>query len=156
MKNGAQMMDWQKIGIGIPSHRAIAAKYDRLHARFLRIAGSGGQSAFEGAVLALINPGMEILEVACGTGAFASRLMTQIGGEVLLTLLDGCAELLRRTPDGIVAKTVGHMENLPFHDCSFDLVSCASGIETTDQPARTVRELMCVVRPGGYLCFGSC
>ncbi len=156
MNNGAQMMDWQKIGIGIPSYRAIAAKYDRLHARFLRIAGSGGQSAFEGAVLALITPGMQILDVACGTGAFASRLMAQTGGDLRLTLLDGCAEMLRQTPEGIGAKIMGHMESLPFDDCSFDLVSCAWGIETTDQPARTVRELMRVVRPGGHLCFVSC
>lgn len=156
MNKGALPMDMQKIGNLIPSYRSIAVKYDRLHARFLRMAGSGGQSAFEGAVLALVSPGMDVLDVGCGTGAFASRLMAQMGGEIRMTLVDGCKEMLQQAPDGMAGRIVGNMESLPFDDCTFDLVSCAWGIETTDKPARTVRELMRVVRPGGYLCLVAC
>ncbi|MGB8816782.1 MAG: class I SAM-dependent methyltransferase [Rhizobiaceae bacterium] len=156
MNSGAQMANWQKAGIGIPFYRAIAANYDRLHARFLRMAGSGGQSAFEGAVLALINPGMDVLDAACGTGAFASRLTAQTGAGIRLTLLDGCPEMLRQAPENVSARILGHLENLPFAACSFDIVCCSWGIETTEQPARTIRELMRVVRPGGHLCFVAC
>ncbi len=141
--------------IGVPRYSAIAQKYDRLHDRFLRLAGSGGQSAFEGAVLALVNPGMSVLDAACGTGSFAASLMKKTGG-ISLTLLDGCAEMLGQTPDVPAAKVVGRLESLPFADGSFDLVTCAWGLETTDQPSDTLRELLRVVRPDGHLCFVSC
>lgn len=40
----------------------IAPAYDRLHARWLRHAGGEAQSAFEGAVIALVRPGVRILD----------------------------------------------------------------------------------------------
>jgi hypothetical protein len=40
----------------------IATAYDRLHARWLRHAGGEAQSAFEGAVIALVRPGVRILD----------------------------------------------------------------------------------------------
>ncbi len=140
---------------GVPSYTSIAKKYDRLHERFLRFAGSGGQSAFEGAVLALVNPGMSVLDAACGTGSFANSLMTK-SSSIFLTMLDACPEMLYRTPTLPVEKILGRLENLPFEDGSFDLVSCAWGIETTDRPDETIRELLRVVRANGYLCLVAC
>lgn len=148
------MVDWSLISI--KSYAAIASKYDRLHNRFLAFAGSSGQSAFEGAVMALVQPDMHILDAACGTGAFASRLMTMTEGGVHLTLLDACPEMLHQTAH-VTSKTVlGRLEQLPFSDKSFDMVTCAWGIETTAQPWDTVIELLRTVKSGGHLCFVAC
>jgi ubiquinone/menaquinone biosynthesis C-methylase UbiE len=154
--NGTAMTGWPTGDIGIPPYRAIAAKYHRLHNRFLRFAGAGGQSAFEGSVLSLVNPGMKILDAACGTGAFASRLIKMTGNRISLTLLDACPEMLSQAEHLPAKKILGRLEHLPFADGSFDLVSCAWGIETTEHPAATIRELTRVVRPGGYVCLVTC
>lgn len=140
---------------GVASYSVIAKSYDRLHDRFLKYAGSGGQSAFEGAVLALVNPGMSVLDAACGTGRFGASLIRKSGG-ISLTLLDGCPEMLRQTPALPAEKILGQLEHLPFEDGSFDLVSCAWGIETTVHPIETMRELLRVVRLNGHLCFVAC
>lgn len=142
-------------GVGVPSYRGICANYDRLHQRFLRYAGSGGQSAFEGAVLALLNPGIAVLDAASGTGSFAARLLAKSSG-ISLTLLDACPEMIARTPDLPVCKVTARLENMPFADDSFDLVTCAWGIEITDRPYDTVLELLRVTRRGGHVCLVSC
>lgn len=148
------IVDWSMIGV--KSYAAIASKYDRLHNRFLAFAGASGQSRFEGAVIALVQPGMKILDAACGTGAFASRFMKMTDCTVDLTLLDACPEMLNQSGD-IAAKTVlGRLEQLPFGDESFDLVTCAWGIETTSRPRETIAELLRTVRSGGYHCFVAC
>ncbi|MGB8314275.1 MAG: methyltransferase domain-containing protein, partial [Aestuariivirga sp.] len=96
---------------------------------------------------------MKILDAACGTGAFASRLIKITGNRISLTLLDACPEMLSQAEHLPAKKILGRLEHLPFADGSFDLVSCAWGIETTERPAATIRELTRVVRPGGYVCL---
>lgn len=81
--------------LAMPTRYArIAPSYDRLHERWLRHAGGEAQSAFEGAVTALIRPGMRILDVGCGTGALARRLHAQFGATIEMTLVDACPQML--------------------------------------------------------------
>ncbi|HST18967.1 MAG TPA: class I SAM-dependent methyltransferase [Gaiellaceae bacterium] len=47
------------------------------------------------------------------------------------------------------ADLVGVVEELPVEDASFDVVLCTQVLEHSDDPARAVRELRRVTRPGG-------
>ncbi|MCP4384389.1 MAG: class I SAM-dependent methyltransferase [Hyphomicrobiales bacterium] len=50
----------------------------------------------------------------------------------------------------------GCLMALPFDDTMFDLVSAAWSVESTPNPARVVRELLRVLRPGGQLVLVFC
>lgn len=134
----------------------IAPSYDRLHERWLRHAGGEAQSAFEGAVTALIRPGMRILDVGCGTGALARRLHAQFGAAIDMTLVDACPQMLERTHDIDVARTIGSIENLPVRDSAFDLVTCSWALETTPRTGRALAELLRATKPGGHVCIAFC
>lgn len=134
----------------------IAPAYDRLHARWLRHAGGEAQSAFEGAVTALIRPGMRILDVGCGTGALARRLHAQFGDTIDMTLVDACPQMLDRTADIDVARVVGSIENLPVRSGEFDLVTCSWALETTPRTSRALGELLRAARPAGHVCVAFC
>ncbi|WP_370319081.1 class I SAM-dependent methyltransferase [Oricola sp.] len=134
----------------------IAPAYDRLHERWLRHAGGEAQSAFEGAVTALIRPGMRILDVGCGTGALARRLHAQFGDTIAMTLVDACPQMLERTHDIDVARTIGSIENLPVRDGAFDLVTCSWALETTPRTRRALAELLRTTKPGGHVCIVFC
>jgi ubiquinone/menaquinone biosynthesis C-methylase UbiE len=137
-------------------YNRIAPVYDRLHGRWLRLAGGEAQSAFEAAALALLNPGMSVLDVGCGTGAFARRLLRQADTGIDLVLLDACREMLNRTQDIPARRVFGNLERMPFADGSFDLVTCAWALETTTRTASAVAELVRVTKPGGHVCLVFC
>lgn len=137
-------------------HGRIATAYDRLHARWLRHAGGEAQSAFEGAVIALVRPGMRILDVGCGTGALARRLYRQFGDTIDMTLIDACPLMLDRTADIDVACAIEPIKNLPVRDGGFDLVTCSWTLETTPRTGRALGELLRAAKPGGHVCIAFC
>lgn len=132
------------------------ATYDRSHARWLRFAGGEAQCAFEGAVSALLRPGMSMLDVACGTGALARRLQSSAGGAFQLSLLDASHRMLERCQDITARRVLGRMEAMPFQSDSFDVVTCAWGLETVGNPSLALAEFLRVVRPGGAVCLVFC
>jgi ubiquinone/menaquinone biosynthesis C-methylase UbiE len=134
----------------------IAPVYERLHGRFLRLAGGEAQCAFEGAVTALLAPGMAVLDAGCGTGTLARRLLAHRFGAFDLTLLDCCPQMLARAASTGARVTTGAIEDMPFEDQSFDLVTCAWTLETLQRPERGLTELLRVTRPGGHLCLVFC
>jgi ubiquinone/menaquinone biosynthesis C-methylase UbiE len=134
----------------------LAPRYDRLHARWLRHAGGEAQAALEGAVRALLRPGMTLLDAGCGTGRLARALIAEGVPSAGTTLLDPSEAMLRRCADLPVRRVVGRLERLPFADGAFDIVTCAWAIETAARPEAALAELCRVVRPGGTLCLVFC
>lgn len=127
-----------------------------MHARWLRFAGGEAQCAFEGAVMALLKPGTKMLDAACGTGAMARRLLASATANLDLTLLDSSPQMLRRYSDIPANRVEGFIEHLPFETNSFDLLTCAWGIETIHAPEAALAEFIRVTRPGGNLCLVFC
>jgi SAM-dependent methyltransferase len=89
-----------------------------------------------------------VLDAGCGSGRTLQELARF--GEVTGVELDpDAADLARRRGHGEVR--VGRLEELPWEDDSFDLITCLDVIEHTPDDRATLRELLRVARPGGFL-----
>lgn len=101
-----------------------------------------------------IEPGMEVLDVATGTGNVALRAAER-GARV--TGLDLTPELLERGAEraadaGLsLAWVEGDAEDLPFEDGSFDRVLSTFGVQFAPRHQVVARELVRVTRPGGTI-----
>ena len=101
-----------------------------------------------------IEAGMEVLDVACGTGN-ATIPAAQLGARV--TGLDFQPNLLetaraRAAEAGVDVEWVeGDARELPFEDASFDRVISALGHMFAPDHERTAAEMKRVVRPGGRI-----
>jgi SAM-dependent methyltransferase len=90
----------------------------------------------------------EVLDAGCGSGRTMQELATY--GRVRgVELDDAAAELARSRGHGEVI--VGRLEQLPWPDRSFDLITSLDVIEHTPDDRATLAELLRVCRPGGWL-----
>jgi ubiquinone/menaquinone biosynthesis C-methylase UbiE len=94
-----------------------------------------------------IAPGIRLLDIACGTGAFAAEAARRgaeiIGMDFAPTMI---AEANRRHP-GLDLR-VGDAEAIPLADASIDVVTCCFGMLHMEQPERVLAEVARVLQPG--------
>jgi SAM-dependent methyltransferase len=104
-----------------------------------------------------VEPGMDVLDVACGAGNAtipAARLAARVTG------LDFAPRLLsvarERAADAMVEVELveGDAQALPFEDDSFDRVISVFGHMFAPDHARTAQEMLRVCRPGGRIATG--
>ena len=89
-----------------------------------------------------------VLDAGCGSGRTLEELSPY--GEVYGIELDpGAADVARARGRGEVQ--IGRLEELPWEDGRFDLITCLDVIEHTPDDRVTLRELRRVSRPGGFL-----
>jgi SAM-dependent methyltransferase len=91
--------------------------------------------------------GARILDAGCGSGRVLDELAQF--GDVTGVDLSRSAVAAAWARGHSVARA--RVEELPFADRSFDLVTCLDVIEHTPDDLRALRELARVTRPGGYL-----
>ena len=92
--------------------------------------------------------GARVLDAGCGSG----RTLEELGryGEVFGIELDpGAAEMARGRGCGEVR--VGRLEELPWEDGHFDLITCLDVIEHTPDDRATLGALRRVCKAGGFL-----
>jgi len=89
-----------------------------------------------------------VLDAGCGSGRMLLEL--QRYGDVSGIELDedAAACACRRGPFDV---RIGRLEEMPWPDSSFELITCLDVIEHTPDDTRTLRELRRVCRPGGWL-----
>jgi SAM-dependent methyltransferase len=107
---------------------------------------------------AALEPGERVLDVACGTGlvSFAAAAAVGARGRVIGVDLSGRmvdAARDRATRLGAFQASFARMdaEELAFPNASFDVALCALGLMYCPDPARALREMRRVVRPGGRI-----
>jgi SAM-dependent methyltransferase len=92
--------------------------------------------------------GSRVLDAGCGSGRTLVELADY--GEVTgIELNDEAAELARDR--GLGEVVVGRLEELPWDDGTFDLITCLDVIEHVPDDVGALRELLRVSRPGGWL-----
>lgn len=100
-----------------------------------------------------LDPGMVVLDVACGAGHVAEQLAPHVrqvvGVDLTRALLDaGAARLQDGGVDNVLLQE-GTVARLPFVDASFDLVVCRTALHHFPDPDRAVDEMRRVCRAGG-------
>ena len=104
-----------------------------------------------------LQPGLRILDVACGTGVIARLAAEKIGSNGSVTGVDLSPDMIavaRATPwpAGVpVEWHVGEATSLPVADGSYDVVLCQMGLMFMEDKARALGEMHRVLVPGGRL-----
>lgn len=95
-----------------------------------------------------VGPGQRVLDVGCGAGV-ATQVAIEHGARA--SGIDPAEGLItiatERVPEGEFR--VGEIEDLPYSDGSFDLVSTFNVLQFLSQPAAALGEARRVCRPGG-------
>ncbi|MFE2936260.1 class I SAM-dependent methyltransferase [Streptomyces sp. NPDC059278] len=91
-----------------------------------------------------------LLDIGCGAGDFAG-MASELGAKV--SGLDASAALIeiarQRSPTGTFH--VGDMQDIPFPDNHFSIVTAFNSVHFADDPARAFAEMMRVTSPGGSM-----
>lgn len=108
--------------------------------------------------VAAAQPGMQVLDLACGTGEPAISLASKVGPQGRVVGIDINGELLevarsrseqRALPNLVFQQADAH--KLPFPDASFDLVTSRFGVMFFDDVGLALGEARRVLRPGGRI-----
>lgn len=109
---------------------------------------------------ALPRAGMNVLDVASGTGEPAITIAGRMGMSGHVTASDLNADLLAIAAQRAKQRGFDHVriqqadaQSLPFNDDTFDLATCRFGVMFFPDVQRAFRELMRVLKPGARVCF---
>lgn len=105
-----------------------------------------------------IEPGMRILDVACGAGQIsipAARAGAKVTGVDIAPNLIEQARARAQAENLDARFDEGDAEMLPYEDSSFDLVISLIGAMFAPRPERVAAELKRVCRPGGKIIMGN-
>ena len=134
---------------------SVASRYDLMN----DLMSAGLHRAWKAytVMVANVQPGQRVLEIAGGTGDLALAFAKKVGpmGQVVHTDINEA--MLRTGRDRlldagvILPTTVCDAEKLPFPDSHFDLVSVAFGLRNMTHKDAALREMARVLKPGGKL-----
>jgi len=98
--------------------------------------------------------GARVLDVGCGSGLFA-KLMAGRGATVDgLDAADGLLAIARRRTSGAIF-TIGDMEDLPYADRTFDLVTAINVFHHAADPDRALMEACRVAKRGAQIVIAT-
>ncbi len=105
-----------------------------------------------------IQPGMKVLDVACGNGnlaVIAARKGAEVTGiDIADNLIEAAKE--RAAAEGLDIKfEQGDAEAMPYEDGSFDVVMTMYGAMFTPRPEVAASELVRVCKPGGTIAMAN-
>ena len=96
------------------------------------------------------SPAPRILDLGCGTGALAERVLCDVPGGKLtgIDLSPRMVETARKHLDSRAEMLLGDAEHLPFRDGSFDVVYCNDSFHHYPDPARAAFQIWRVLGAG--------
>jgi demethylmenaquinone methyltransferase/2-methoxy-6-polyprenyl-1,4-benzoquinol methylase len=127
----------------------IARRYDLVNT--VLSGGTDGGWRRRAARATGLKSGGSALDVACGSGKLTAVLALVVGRPGRAVGLDFSPQMLeiaRHDHPGIEFLE-GDALNLPFDDATFDASTIAFGLRNLSDPARGLREMLRVVKPGG-------
>lgn len=105
---------------------------------------------------AAAQPGMQVLDLACGTGEPAISLAAEVGAQGRVEGIDLNPELLEVARGRAQQRKLNNIQfqqadahSLPFPEAAFDLVTSRFGVMFFDDVVRALGEARRVLRPGG-------
>jgi SAM-dependent methyltransferase len=125
---------------------------------FGRIARSYERGAAEFIARLELEPGDEVLDVACGTGNLAlpaARAGATVTGVDIAPNLIAQAKARAVEEQQSILFDVGDAEALPYADQEFDVAVTMFGVMFAARPERATAELIRVVRPGGRIAMAN-
>lgn len=127
-----------------------ARHYDRVCA--LMSLGSGRWYRREALRRAGLRPGLRLLDVATGTGLVAGAAVDVLGDPGAVVGLDASVGMLRQARRRLRSPLVqGLIEQLPFDDARFDMLSIGYALRHVADLDVGFRECRRVLKPGGRL-----
>ena len=137
-----------------PTVTADYAKFVPIYDRVNAIASMGTGLRYRKDRLRKLEPsvGEAILDLGCGTGRIAIAAQEMVGPTGRVVGVDPCPEMLERAKAlGLRETCAGSLEDLPFQDRTFDVVTCGYAIRYAENLERTLSEIRRILRPGGRL-----
>ncbi len=142
---------------------SVASRYDLMN----DLMSAGVHRLWKSVFVDQLNPrpGMEIVDVAGGTGDIARRILARCNDEASVTICDINANMLTAGRDraidrgglaggGAANLVCGDAEQLPFADASLDACTIAFGLRNVTHIDKALAEARRVLKPGGrFLCL---
>lgn len=119
--------------------------------------GSGRRYRRLALLRAGLKPGMQVLDVGCGTGVIAALAADIVGAQGQVSALDPSAGMLAETAQrastaaGSINVVQGLGESLPFADARFDFVVMGYALRHVADLHQAFTEYRRVLKPGGRL-----
>lgn len=117
-----------------------------------RILGRRTLAADHRHLATLLEPGMSVLDLGCGTGAITAGIAAAVGPEGRVVGVDRDAGLLahalRLHPE--LSFTQATATQLPFH-AQCDIVTAARTLQWISDPAAAIANMKAAARPGGLI-----
>ncbi|MDB5358368.1 MAG: demethylmenaquinone methyltransferase [Phycisphaerales bacterium] len=131
---------------------STACDYDRVE-RAMAL-GTGPWYRRQALARAGLRAGMNVLDVAVGTGLVAREAVTLAGDSRLVLGVDPSAGMLAETCRQLSIRVVRAMgEQLPLRDGAFDFLSMGYAMRHLSDLSVTFREFHRVLKPGGAACL---
>lgn len=107
---------------------------------------------------AALAPGERVLDVACGSGQVTLQAAEAVGAQAVVLGTDLSQRMVDSARQRAAQRSIPNVafarmgaERLALPDAEFDVVLCSLGLMYVPDPARAVREMRRVLRPGGVL-----
>lgn len=101
----------------------------------------------------LAHPGLDVLDVGCGTGEISSRIAREFhpGTVVGIDLAERHIDLARRRFGDIAGLSFqqGDATHLPFGENRFDVALCRHMLQAVPDPSAVIKEMIRVIKPSG-------
>ena len=94
---------------------------------------------------------IKVLDVGVGVGRLLSKLESKVGCEISLYGVDIALPYLKAARDKNINVTMSKIEDLPYHDNYFDMVTCTDVLEHVFDLNLCVRKIIECIKPSGVL-----